>query len=428
MNTTNLHYLHRQHVHVVDRPCGTGKTTEIIRSFIPDRKYLVVVPLLTEVERIIRDALVTFVQPEDKPTKSADLELLLSEGFNVVTTHRLFSDVGALASRGLLDGYDIIIDEVLDVVHPIDNAPGPKSFREFYIERGFVEEGADGLVLPTEKWDANLDLVSDTLMSSLYRQAKSGTLYRVDDRFFLWAMPLSLFKAGRSITVYTYMAEGSLMLAYLRKFNIPFSHERYRHEANFRSKVRQLVEVRSIPALEDPRKGIRLSYSGQTDRKGREARDKAVSQALKKLRERPLKGVDLSNVLITCAKDNWFRRSSDNNPKPGGFAKGSRMFEAIWLPNTTRGTNDYAHASVCIYLYDQYLHPYLSRWLGLAGQPGAGDRYALAELIQWVFRSRVRKREPITLYLPSARMRKIFEEWLEGGDVAISQDGPSMAA
>ncbi|WP_137155998.1 hypothetical protein [Rhizobium sp. FKL33] len=149
---------------------------------------------------------------------------------------------------------------------------------------------------------------------------------------------------------------------------------------------------------------------------------------LKKLRERVLKGVDLKNVLITCAKENWFRAGDDINRKPSGFAKDSRMFESIWLPNTTRGTNDYAHASVCIYLYDQHLHPILSRWLGLAGQKGAGDRYAMAELIQWVFRSRVRKGEPITLFLPSARMRSILQGWLEGDDLTTKMDTVAWAA
>ena len=42
------------------------------------------------------------------------------------------------------------------------------------------------------------------------------------------------------------------------------------------------------------------------------------------------------------------------------------------------------------------------------------DLYQPTELIEWVWRSRVRKGEPITLYLPSPRMRRLFEEWLLG--------------
>ena len=34
-----------------DYPCGSGKTTSMIEGFHSDRRYLVIVPLLTEVDR-----------------------------------------------------------------------------------------------------------------------------------------------------------------------------------------------------------------------------------------------------------------------------------------------------------------------------------------------------------------------------------------
>ena len=39
-------------IKIIDRPCGTGKTTEILNSFEEDKKYLVIVPFLSEVERV----------------------------------------------------------------------------------------------------------------------------------------------------------------------------------------------------------------------------------------------------------------------------------------------------------------------------------------------------------------------------------------
>ena len=38
-------------VTIRDYPCGSGKTTSMIEGFRSDRKYLVIVPLLTEVDR-----------------------------------------------------------------------------------------------------------------------------------------------------------------------------------------------------------------------------------------------------------------------------------------------------------------------------------------------------------------------------------------
>ena len=39
-----------------DHPCGSGKTTSMTEGFQSDRKYLVIVPLLSEVERFIQRA------------------------------------------------------------------------------------------------------------------------------------------------------------------------------------------------------------------------------------------------------------------------------------------------------------------------------------------------------------------------------------
>ncbi len=39
-----------------DYPCGSGKTTAMIESFKEDRKYLVILPLLSEVDRIFETA------------------------------------------------------------------------------------------------------------------------------------------------------------------------------------------------------------------------------------------------------------------------------------------------------------------------------------------------------------------------------------
>ena len=125
-----------------------------------------------------------------------------------------------------------------------------------------------------------------------------------------------------------------------------------------------------------------------------------------------LRGLSCLNVLLTCKKEGWLKAED----KAGAFSVGSRMFTGVnWIPNTTRGTNDYSHCSHLIYLYDQHINPIVARWLCYE-TAFFNDAYALTELIQWVWRSRIRKGEPITLYLPSPRMRSIFIDWLEGWD------------
>ena len=40
-------------IKINDYPCGSGKTTRMIENFKEDQKYLVILPMLTEVTRVI---------------------------------------------------------------------------------------------------------------------------------------------------------------------------------------------------------------------------------------------------------------------------------------------------------------------------------------------------------------------------------------
>ena len=51
-------------IKIIDQPCGSGKTTAMINNFNNQDKYLVIVPLLSEVDRIVEGSKeVVFVQP-----------------------------------------------------------------------------------------------------------------------------------------------------------------------------------------------------------------------------------------------------------------------------------------------------------------------------------------------------------------------------
>lgn len=417
-------------VRIVDRPCGFGKTTEMISSFDPQKRYLVITPLLSECERIIRAASVEFVQPEvdwngrGHATKLENLEHHLRRHRNVVTTHAMFDNLVETVRAGMLADYEIVIDEVIAVADSTISV-NKRSWKDLYVNPGYVHvDPLDGRVIPTGRWDEDYD---DTLDPSIRVAANSGRLFHIADGTLLKVIPGELMQAGRSLTVYTYKAEGSLMFAYLKRLGLNPVHDRGDPaiEAEFKAQARELVTVKPIKALEK----YRFSYSAQTGT-GSKKLDAAVPKALESLRKSPsLRDVPLENILTTCVKSKWFRdgKSPSVNSsgeeitlfRPGPFAKGSRIApsgmnkgRAIWLPNTTRGTNDYSHASHLIYLYDQYLNGHIHRWFGGADTISIDD-YALTEFIQWVWRSRIRNGKPITLYVASPRMIDIFEGWLD---------------
>ena len=70
---------------IKDYPCGSGKTTSMIQSFKENEKYLVILPELSEIDRVILETNhVTFVAPTTEDnilgTKSQSLKELLLLG------------------------------------------------------------------------------------------------------------------------------------------------------------------------------------------------------------------------------------------------------------------------------------------------------------------------------------------------------------
>lgn len=407
-------------VTVKDRHCGYGKSTELISSLQPDRYYLIVLPLHSEVQRFINEAPIDLVEPITKAEggthsrKRDHLRELLSDGHSVVTTHKLFTDVAYLAMDGLLLGYDVIVDEVLSVAHCVtqdaltagarEKGVTIRSWKGLYIEKGFATvDPITGLVSPTEEWEAKQDLPE--LSKNLFSMAKAESLFSVGDNVLVWELPPILLKAVGSLTVCTFLAEGSLMAAYMRRHGIAFVHDRDRvSEQRFKEQAKQLIEVRDCSSINR----LRFSYSGQNSMS--KDQRKSVSGYLKRLRERLLRGIPKEDVMLTCSKSMW----QLPNGKPGPFAAGSRMVDGTnWVPNTTRGTNAFRNCSHLVYLWDQNLNPRIAEFLGVDSQRYQ-DMYAVSELIQWVYRSRVRDGREIVLYMPSARMRKLFQKWLDG--------------
>jgi hypothetical protein len=125
---------------VIDSLMGLGKTTYIlsrlreealnVSAFTgrPRTKLLVIVPLLSEIERYQR-ALPAFAFKEPSEFRTTklrkqghgknfyDLMRLVEDGENIITTHSLFSKMDRdLYAKPQAAGYELIIDEALETV------------------------------------------------------------------------------------------------------------------------------------------------------------------------------------------------------------------------------------------------------------------------------------------------------------------------
>lgn len=78
-----------------------------------------------------------------------------------------------------------------------------------------------------------------------------------------------------------------------------------------------------------------------------------------------------------------------------------------------RATNMYANKTVLAYPVNVYANAGIVRFYSSLGQEFDNDNYALSIMIQWIWRSAIRNGQPISLYLPSRRMRELLYKWMK---------------
>ncbi|WP_146186128.1 hypothetical protein [Pontivivens insulae] len=397
----------------------------MLASLTPTKKYLLVTPLLTEIERFQNDAPngVEITAPTDgKGPKLIQLEKMLEEGQSVAITHKLFFMTLRLAH--LMADYHIIIDEAPNPVTCI-NTIDAEAFEEAIVGGGYATICPETKqVMPTDRWrkwqrettDSDGEpTYSSRLHPDIYKPAVQGQLHVDDKGVFAVATPNQVLLAGKSLTVMTFLSEGTYIHAYLRM--ISKGNPKADFELQREGTVEWLKQAHSLVSIQNLSlpTSVSLSFSKQTRRSG-EKNCKAIGNSLKKLMERRWRGVNRQDIILTCARDKWFEDRKGRYA--GQWAKHSRLFGrdygkggVHWLPNKTRGTNDYRHASHVIYLYAMSPNPMVQNFLGVSGQ-AFSDAYALSEMVQFIWRTRVRDGKSITVAIPDKRMKAILSDWL----------------
>lgn len=427
-------------IQFIDRPCGSGKTSDTIASLDCRKRYFIVVPTLSEVQRYMEQAPIPFEEPTAKlteaqrefnatlgeddqelrktPSKSEYLKELIDSHTNIVTTHALF-DVINMRDYDLSD-YHLIIDEVFDCVKHV---PGPtaEEFQKTYLDGGLATTDEAGKVTPTEKWIKQGD---GAYRFNLLNDAMRGRLYHAADGYYVTVVPTEMFTQNRSCTVMTYLAEGSLMAFYLDKHGISYEIARdIEEDRQERRRARQRLEVDTVElGVVNKKGGSSLGYKRQGSLGA--ARKKSIAIKLKNMKARKLQGIPTDEIMLTCRKDLWF----DRDGGPSSFAVDSRFSKAPWVHKSTKGTNEFRHCIAAVHLYDLHLNPSVVKFLGLT--PEQEDAWRTSEIVQWVYRSRIRNRDgsagAIKVIFASSEMATLLRSWVEGHD--LLDDGQELVA
>ena len=215
-------------VNIIDYPCGFGKTeaTIAIINKRVDLKFLIVVQTLSEVDRVLEGTkerpLVSPEGPESTQlSKGQQLEDFIVSGASIVITHALYERAGVLARQGGLSDYNVFIDEVPNAVS-LGRKVSLESFQEFYIDPGYCEMNASGLVVATKKGIEQADRLVEVLDEKTMEAIFSGRLFHDQKDHLIQTLPVYLFTHPLSVTVLTFMPKGSLFAQFLNKSAIPY--------------------------------------------------------------------------------------------------------------------------------------------------------------------------------------------------------------
>ena len=83
-----------------------------------------------------------------------------------------------------------------------------------------------------------------------------------------------------------------------------------------------------------------------------------------------------------------------------------------FVPCNSRATNMYADRFNLAYAVNLFINPYIMKFFIQRGIIVNQEKFALCEMLQWIWRSRIRNGYDINIYIPSRRMRNLLTWWL----------------
>lgn len=396
-------------VTVVDARMGRGKTSAAIRYmnlYRGERKFLFVTPYLSEVERICLKC--DFEAADgDLGTKSSDLKAKMRRGRNVAITHALFylMDMEAL-TLAREKRYSIIIDESINVINKLKT-----SVKDFDIICSLTTENEMGnLTWNDPEYEGRFD--------DYKLLADQGNLFRLDSALLNIVYP-DIFTTFEEVIMLTYLFEGQTQKAYLDYFGIPYrvvgvECDEFGFKFSDRPDspppldLRDLIHIVDSPKMNNPFRGTYALSKNWYSARGQKNEDVALIRRYLNTFFTSMTKTDASHRIWTCFK-NDFRKITGEKGR----------FSSSFLPMNIRATNEYREATAVAYLVNRFCDPNLVKFFATRGIIIDQDRFALSEMIQFIWRSAIRDNQPITVYIPSERMRNLLVAWMN----SISKQG-----
>lgn len=408
---------------IVDAIMGTGKSTHMINEVINKNsqcRYLCVLPTLKECERYSNYIEADTFEPQKYGTKSKDLQRLIANGRNIVTTHSLIQNIDEFTIDLLRKcNYTLVIDECLDVVHQYERNFKSSDLKSIFND-GYVITDDKGFLIWNDEKEKNYDGRWNDIkhlchLHSLMRLKKDDGNW--SDKIIMWNFPVVFFSLFERCYICTYLWNGSIQKSYFDMHSIPYLHMTLydnqlspydsKMEITHREYYWKLINlyIGGLNEIGMPDKANRNPLTATWYQ--RKAKDENSKKYLAILKNNTYNY--FRNVVKTVSNENMYTTFKPycKYIKGASYSKG-------FVSCNAKGTNDYRHKHSLAYLINLYPHPTLVHFFEAYGINLNQDLYALSELLQWIWRSRIREGQSINLYMPSLRMRELLGEWALG--------------
>lgn len=415
-------------IYICDAMMGSGKSTaaiNYIKEHGKDENFIYVTPFLKEVDRMCRE---TNCRQPTEPNKKEHVKWMLDRGINISTTHSMFQmfDKESM-DLAKLNEYTLILDEVSDVVRIMGD---PKSDIRFILDAISIDKETGKVTWIQEDYDGKR-------FQDIKDYCDAGVLYSYCGEFFLWMFPVDVFMSFKNVYVLTYMFTAQMQYYYYRLFGVEFkdiyvsgkfpkiyfTEKRTHYDSKEYKKLITIVDSEKLNAIGDDRTALSSSWYKRcvdNDRVG--VFNKLKNNTYNFFRNITNTSVEENMWTVfqyksTQPEDESVHRVTARNPYPRGIyypkiKNGRCGGESCFVSVGMRATNEYRQKKALVYLVNVFYNPLIERFFRDKEIILDEDAYALSELLQWMFRSCIRDKKPITIYIPSRRMRTLLQNWI----------------
>ncbi len=402
-------------INLINAMMGAGKSTAIIEYMdnaltkYDKKKFVYISPNLAEVSDYTDDdgkqvygrintALahhdVTYPRNLGKG-KTGHFMDMIESGQSISSTHACFKNLSMDDIATIRDAeYDLIIDESMDA---IEQYQIPTIHLRALINSNALKVDPVTSRITWNHLDYPVDKIDFDEWATVAKLCDQQAMYLINSTAFVLEFPIEILQAFKSVTVMTYLFEGTTMAAWCKMHNIEVvditdTINLIHTEAHLKAIAREKLHVYQ------PKTDIKFGLSQSWFTKAKATQfGKLKSQCTSFMKNSAGKN---DSTLITCPKDYWQK------------LKGQRYSKATWLHSGCRATNAYSDKTHVIYALNKHPHVLVRQHMLSADADIVQDKYALSEMLQFLWRGCIRNGEDMHVLVINPRMRKLLTDWL----------------